>query len=137
MIVDQPGGNRSDEARFLHDCLQILQTGTTYVKPTSIAINVLSASSSLVRLIQLADVITSCTTAMVSGETPYSPVIFQHVKKLLFSNQGRIGGYGLKIHPDFRYINLYHWLLQDSEFPPESRPLPWADRPYYADPLIP
>jgi hypothetical protein len=24
---------------------------------------------------------------------------------------GRIGGFGIKIHPDFNYANLYHWLL--------------------------
>jgi hypothetical protein len=29
---------------------------------------------------------------------------------------GRIGGIGLKIHPDFKYANLYHWLVGNTHF---------------------
>jgi hypothetical protein len=27
---------------------------------------------------------------------------------------GRVGGFGLKLHPDYSFINLYHWLLGDN-----------------------
>jgi hypothetical protein len=52
---------------------------------------------------------------------------------------GRIGGLGLKIHPDFRYANLYHWLLGDSHFVryQSGYPLPFKSRPYAIDALVP
>lgn len=76
--------------------------------------NVLSTPSKLVRLLQLADLITSCTVSYVSGEARYAPETFVHVKPLLCTQWGHIGGIGLKIHPDFLYMNLYHWLLGDA-----------------------
>ena len=30
-----------------------------------------------------------------------------------FQDRQRIGGVGLKIHPDLRYANLYYWLVGD------------------------
>ncbi|HZK50776.1 MAG TPA: hypothetical protein VFD47_04340, partial [Actinomycetota bacterium] len=35
---------------------------------------------------------------------------------LLREDYGCKGGRGLKIHPDLRYGNLYHWLLGDEAF---------------------
>jgi hypothetical protein len=63
-----------------------------------------------VRLLQTADLITSFTLAMVSGEDRHSAPIFGLIKFLLMSEMGRIGGVGLKIHPDYVYANLYRWL---------------------------
>lgn len=138
VIVDRPGGNRRDEDNFLADCLETLQAGTKYVKPTRIAHNVLSAPSNLSRLLQAADLITSCTLAMVSGETQYAPPVFQMIKPLLDQSMGRIGGYGLKLHPDYRFANLYHWLLGDTHFWRwgTGAPLPLATRPYSIDPFV-
>ena len=49
---------------------------------------------------------------------------------------GRIGGVALKIHPDLRYSNLYHWLLVDSFLIRVSKnsgfPLPPSKYPYYS-----
>lgn len=50
----------------------------------------------------------------VAGEKKYSPRIFQSIKPLLETEEGVIGGFGVKLHPDFRYVNLYHWLLGDT-----------------------
>jgi hypothetical protein len=51
----------------------------------------------------------------VAGEAKFSPAIFEDgILPLLRTDSGCKGGRGLKIHPDFRYGNLYHWLLHDS-----------------------
>ncbi len=44
----------------------------------------------------------------------------------------RTGGIGLKIHPDFKYANLYHWLLGDRVWMkgPMGCKLPQAELPY-------
>jgi hypothetical protein len=123
------------------DCLETLQAGTNYVLPDRIAINVVSTPSKLVRLLQLADVVTSCTTAMVSGENNFAPLIFPEVRKLMVSSLGRVGGYGLKIHPDVRYRNLYHWLVGDTHFVRGwmggPMPMPLSSYPYSKGPFEP
>lgn len=136
VIVDRPGGGRADEDRFLANCLETLQSGTDYVKHDRIALNVLSTPSKLIRLLQVADVVTSCTTAAVSGEDRFSPPIFKAIKPLLYSDMRRIGGVGLKIHPDLVFVNLYHWLLGDSHFFKHTTgyPLPLQDHPYSSSP---
>lgn len=131
VLVDRPGGDRPAEDKFLAGCLDTLQSGTDYVKPERIAFLV-STPSKFVRLLQVADVITGSTLAFVSGEERFAPPVFQVVKALLRSDSGRIGGVGLKIHPDYKYANLYHWLLDDTWFVKAGVgvPLPLPDRPY-------
>lgn len=132
VIVDRPGGSRADEDDFLTGCLETLQSGTRYVRPDRIAVNVLSAPSRFVRLLQLADVVTGCTLAFVSGESRFAPPIFDSVRPMLPSDRNRCGGVGLKIHPDLVYANLYHWLLGDQHLVRGGGgyPLPMRDRPY-------
>ncbi len=132
IVVDRPGGGARQERVFLSQCLQIIQSGTGYVLPERIAINTLSTDSHFVRLLQAADLVASCVTAHVAGENTYSPPLFAAIHPLLTSDMGRIGGVGLKIHPDFRYVNLYHWLLGDSVFVRSMAgvPLPLKSRPY-------
>lgn len=118
IIADRPSGGASQDTKFLAGCLETLQRGTAYVKPDSVAINVLSTPSHLVRLLQVADLVTSCTTAHVAGRYRYSKPLFDDwIYPLLHRGEaGRVGGYGLKLHPDYRYLNLYHWLLGDPQF---------------------
>jgi hypothetical protein len=139
VIVSQPGGGRSVENKFLADCVATLKCGTDYVKPDRIALSVLSCPPRFIRLLQLADVVTSCTTAYVAGEKKFSPPIFNAVKPILATEMGRIGGVGLKIHPDYKYLNLYHWLVGDSHFIRfmEGWPFPLVDHPYSSDPYVP
>jgi len=139
LIIDRPSGDRGDENRFLSRCLDTIESGTEYVLPDRIAINAVSTRSELVRLLQLADVVTSCTTAMVAGESRFAPPVFTQVKELLVSHFGSIGGRGLKIHPDGRYANLYHWLCEDTHFTRDQVgwPMPLENRPYSTDPYIP
>ncbi len=139
VVVDRPGGGRRDEDAFLGGCLETLQSGTAYVKPDRIVCNVFSTPSKLDRLLQVADVVTSCTTAFVGGESCFSPPVFRAIKPILCSATDRIGGVGLKIHPDFRYANLYYWLLGDSHRIrwPTGQPLPIPGLPYFAGPSTP
>lgn len=116
VIVDRPGGGRREEDRFLLECLETLQAGTEYVKPERIALPVLSARSDLVRLAQLADLVTGCTLSCVAGEKQFAPPIFEAIRPLMLGDGMKTGGVGLKIHPDFVCANLYHWLLGDSHF---------------------
>lgn len=116
VIASQPSGDRRSEKKFLAECVNSLTTGTDYMQFVNIALNIICCPPQIIRLLQLADVITSCTTAMVSGETNYAPPIFEKIKPLLVQDNRRIGGIGLKIHPDIEYANLYHWLLGDSMF---------------------
>lgn len=116
VVVDRPGGGRGDEDTFLRGCLETIATGTDYVSFERIAINILSTPSKLVRCLQLADVITGCTTALVGGEDRFAPAVFEAVRPLLMKEGGRVGGVGLKIHPLLRYGNLYHWLAGDEYY---------------------
>ena len=136
VIVDRPGGGRREEDKFLLECLETLQVGTKYVKPQRIALPVLSARSDLVRLAQLADVVTGCTLSRVAGEKQYAPPVFDAIRPLLLRDGPKTGGIGLKIHPDFVYANLYHWLLGDSHHTKLGMgiPFPLAGRPYARDP---
>jgi hypothetical protein len=79
--------------------------GTRYVQFDRIAINLLCTQSRFVRLLQCADVVTSCVTAYVGGESLWSPRVFAAIKPLLHSSGGRIGGCGIKFH-DTRHRNL-------------------------------
>lgn len=139
VIVDRLTGGRSNEDSFLANCLEMLQSGTNYVKPEHIILNVLSTPSKLIRLLQLADLVTSCTTAFISGEDRHSPPIFDLIRPLFYQERGRVGGIGLKLHPDFRYANLYHWLLGDSHFVRGGGgvPLPLLNRPYASNATTP
>jgi hypothetical protein len=117
VVVDRPTGGRPEETRYLIRCLESIQAGTKFVQHDHIAMNVLTTASELVRMLQLADVVVSCSVAYVSGENRYSPAVFDHIRPLLGRGYlGTCGGSGFKIHPDFKYVNLYHWLLGDALF---------------------
>lgn len=139
IIVDRPSGDRAAEDKFLLSCLESLQAGTEYVGNKRFALNVLSTPSKLTRLLQLADLIVSCSLAAVGGEDQYSPPFFDKIREILCKESGRIGGVGLKIHPDFSYVNLYHWLLKDSYYLRRNikLPLPIDGFPYSLGALIP
>jgi Protein of unknown function (DUF3800) len=115
VVFDRPGGARADEENFLAACLDKIQSGSPFVRPARIALNALSTSSHFVRLLQAADFLTGCVTAYVAGEQRFSPQLMPAIQPLL-ANSARVGGIGIKIHPDFWYANLYHWLFGDTHF---------------------
>lgn len=131
VVIAKPGTGGS-EKKFLASCMDLLESGTNYVDLNRLALPVMTMPSRHVRILQLADVVASCTVARISGESNFSPRIFECLKPLFRSESGRIGGVGLKLHPDYKYANLYHWLLGDSHFVKggSGHPLPMKDRPY-------
>lgn len=136
VISDRPGGDRRDEDKFLTNCLETIESDTNYIQHDCIALNVLSANSKYIRLLQAADLVTSCTLAFIAGESTHAPTVFEKIKPLFDSDLGRIGGVGLKIHPDLKYANLYHWLLGDTHYMRSNTGFrfPLSDRPYSESP---
>lgn len=132
VVASQPSGNRRNENKFLANCLETLKTGTEYVEFETIPLGVLSCPPKYIRMLQLADVVTSCSVAFVSGESQYSPPIFSELIQLLATDGMRIGGIGLKLHPDNVYCNLYHWLLGDQTLwkGNSGMGLPFPNMPY-------
>jgi hypothetical protein len=130
VLADHPSGGRPAEAEFAAACLRTLRNGTRYVHPTRVAL-VVTEDSKNTRLLQLADLIVGSTLAYVAGETRRSAPLFEdHIRGLLRrSEEGQIGGVGLKLHPDRVYGNLYHWLLDDRAVA--------SGLPYVNDPLDP
>jgi hypothetical protein len=138
VIVAKPGGGHQENENFIANCLEVLEAGTQYLKFHNIALPVLTVNSRHIRLVQLADIVTSCTLARISGEKRYSPPIFDFIKPLFRKELDLIGGVGLKIHPDFRYANLYYWLLGDTHVRRYNVgiPLPLEGHLYFDDPGI-
>lgn len=136
VIVSQPSGDRAAENKLIADCVETLKYGTDYMKFERIPLSIFSASHKFIRLLQLADIVTSCTTAFVAGESNYSPPIFEVIKHMMSGDPQRKGGIGLKIHPDLQYANLYHWLLGDTHFRKGSMgfPMPLSNAPYSTNP---
>lgn len=139
IVADRPGGGRKAEDDFIADCADLLENGTAYVKPDRIAINVLTTDSKMVRALQAADVVAGCTLAYVSGEKTWSPPVFARLLPLFYKDSGRCGGVSAKLHPDFVYANLYHWLFADSTYWKRGMgtPMPVWGMPYETSADIP
>jgi hypothetical protein len=133
VIIDNPGGNHKNLSSMKGQCANVLSSGTAFSKLLSLSPNVEFATSHSTRLLQLADIVVSCTTARVSGEATYSPPVFQAIRPLFRKGfGGRTGGIGIKIHP-CKYVNLYHWLLGDTNTKIGTvwHLLPTPNRPYF------
>lgn len=140
LIADQPPGDRTDEKRWLGQALALTNHGTQYIAadPNRIVLPVLTARSDHLDLLQLADLATSATTALIAGSehaAPYRDLI----KSLLAKNWlDGMGGTGLKLFPDADYSphnlrNLFYWVFGEWGFSKVSafghKPLPhyeWA-----------
>jgi hypothetical protein len=116
MVADRPGGGKVQEDEFLAYFLQRVRDGTDYVPPDRLLLNVLTTPSEMIRHLQLADLVTGITTAIVAGLDKYAGPLFPLVQRLFITNRpGGIAGTGLKIAPDSTrgdsLVNLYHWVL--------------------------
>jgi hypothetical protein len=130
VIADRPGGSRKQENKFVGRCIETLREGTGFVKFERIGF-VITGDSRHARLLQLADLVTSCTASYVCGQPEHHTKLFlEKVLPLMRSDSSIYGGYGLKLHPDYTYANLYHWLLGDEYLGRVGKPLPAAGRPY-------
>jgi hypothetical protein len=139
VVVAKPSGGAKNEESFLARCLELIESGTEYQALDNLPVGVFTAHSRRIRLLQLADVITSCTVARIAGEHRHSEEVFALVKPLFRNSGDRVGGVGVKIHPDLVYGNLYHWLLGDSYIPRsgDRRALPDFSLPFAEHPNEP
>lgn len=136
IICDRPSGDRKAEKKFSKNCFNIILKGTEYLIPEYLLMNIIPADSCFIRLLQIADVVTSCTLALVAGEKKYAPQIFNSFKDLFHTGINNIAGAGLKIHPDSIYVNLYYWLLGNNSFCRSNNTgisLPNNNYPYYSN----
>lgn len=139
VIVARPSGGRPDEDKFLDGCVALVSQGTCYTKFTGLlATQILTTPYQNSRLLQIADLIVSITNAMIAGNTKYAGVTFPFVKDILHRDGDRINGVGVKIHPDFSYMNLYHWILGDKYIRrgKSGWSLPFENYPYANDEMM-
>lgn len=137
IVADRPGGGRRAENAFLRDVLATIQSGTEFVLPKQIPLNILTTPSSLVRHLQVTDLVIGITTAMVAGATDFAGPLFPILKEMFIKNAwGYIGGTGLKLFPD-ELSNLYHWILGEDTFCRVGMntgwTLPMREWPYFCD----
>ena len=132
VIVDRPPGDRARENEFLAGCVDAINDDANFSAANRFALPVISGQSRFVRLLQAADVVTSSSVAFIAGEDKHSPPVFERILPTLARHRGRVGGVGVKLHPDFRLANLYHWLLGDTHFVRGNSgvPLPLSGRPF-------
>jgi hypothetical protein len=142
MVADRPGGGQRQEDHFLAYFLKRVREGTEYVLPNRILLNVLTTPSAMVRHLQLADIVTGITSAMVAGFDTYAGPLFPYVKRMLITNRpGGTAGTGLKITPDSprpnSLVNLYRWVLEEKLLHKgggaRAYPLPVAEYPFSKD----
>lgn len=86
LIADQPPGDRTDEKRWLGQALALAENGTQYIAPdlNRIVLPVLTARSDHLDLLQLADLVTAATTALIAGSehaAPYRDLIMSLLAK--------------------------------------------------------
>lgn len=121
VIADRPGGNKKGDEEFLSAALAKIEDDTNYIQKACLALPVLSAPSHLNRHLQIADLVTGITAAMVAGKSQFAGPLFAPIHEMMVQNTlGYVGGTGLKVYPD-DLINLYHWVLGETEFSKASR----------------
>jgi len=116
IMAPAKSGNGAREEGFVGGCLETLLNEVSCVKSSGVTLSALSLPLRRKRLLQLAEMVVSCTTALVGGDEQCSERVFASVKGLLAREGGRVGRVGLSLHPYYMYANLYHWLVGDSHF---------------------
>lgn len=132
-IVAKPSGGKKDEKQLLEETKKLRKMGTDYSSFSKIGMNLITMPFDHSRLLQVADLVTSSVTALISGSERYSRPIFDALMPGLLKNAfGMVGGIGMKVHPDFVYENLYYWILREDLVVPDCYELPRKDRPFAA-----
>ena len=137
VVVSKPSGGAKDEKKFVSECVEHLIAGTAYVDFGRLALKPMIMPANHARLLQVADLVVSITNAHVSGGNHFAARHFPEILSMMpETSKGMKGGLGLKLHPSFRYRNLYHWLLSDEYFVEGSTgtALPDSEMPYPRNP---
>jgi len=100
IIADLPASGK-EEKTLLDDYYQFLETGTKYVKPSNIVMNLLTTESRFNPPVQLADLVVGVTTRMCTARRKYALQYWNIVKRNFHRNQnGEVMGCGLKVFPN-------------------------------------
>lgn len=121
IICDRPSGGPKQADEFLAAYVEHLASEFNHMLTGSFAMNMLTAPSHMVRHLQIADLIVSITTAMVSGNTKWAEPYFETIRGMMLTNSlGYVGGTGLKVYPE-QLTNLYHWVVREDAFTKAGR----------------
>ena len=116
VIADRPSGGPKEADQFMADFIDYLESPHNYMEKKTFGMQMLTAPSPMFRQLQVADLVVSITTAMVSGNTKYASEYFDIIKDMMLKNYlGYAGGTGLKVYPD-SLTSLYHWVLGETTF---------------------
>jgi len=135
ILADAPGGSSAQADEFITRNLGIIRNGTNAVANLDRLTFVQTARSHHSRGLQVADVFTSCLSAFVGGEEMWTLRVVDMIQPILRRQLGRVGGCGVKLHPDYKYANLYFWLFGDTHLWRFNcgNSLPLTSRPYHVD----
>jgi hypothetical protein len=127
VIADIPGGDRRDEKQWLAETLELTSYGTEYVQCDRIRMPILTGWSHHVPHLQVADIVTSMTTAALAGSS-YAQKFVPRLLKLAYVNKyGYLSGAGLKFFPPDSLGNLYHYVFnQQTAWENRRVDLPYA-----------
>jgi len=99
IISDFPGSQREDRD-LLRKYYELRKTGTGYVRPENIIMNVLTTESHLNPALQIADLVVGATTSMCSSRPTYAVPYWDNMKSSFYrGKQGWVMGCGLKVMP--------------------------------------
>lgn len=116
IIADRPSGGHKEADQFLTSFAEHLASTHNHMLEETVALNLLTAPSHMVRHLQVADLVVAITTAMFAGQTKWAASHFKRVRSMFITNRhGLIGGTGVKVYPD-KLINLYHWVLGEDNY---------------------
>ena len=117
MTADKPSGGRtSDDEKWLQSTLELTNYGTDYVHPEHIVLPIVTAPSHHLRQLQLADLITGATAAVVAGGNSYANDLAPLLLALAHKNRRSMaGGAGVKLYPN-QLRNLHHWAFGEDRF---------------------
>jgi len=115
VISDRPGGGVAEDKKFVGRQIELLLDGTRFVSFEHISF-FFTGESDHVRLLQAADLVASCCSARVAGESVHSPPVFDLLVPMMHRSWcDAVGGTSFKLYPDWMG-NLYHWLLDEQFF---------------------
>ena len=116
LIADRPGGGVRDEETWLAQTVDLTDLGTIYGKPDRIILPIVTAPSHHLPQLQLADLVTSATTAMVANENQFARPLVPALMKIVHRNyRGSAAGTGIKLYPD-DLLNLHHWAFGETTY---------------------
>jgi hypothetical protein len=111
IIADFPGSG-TEEKKLLSDYYQLLDSGTKYIKPSNLVMNLLTTESHLNPGLQIADLVIGILTSMCTSSNDYASKFWHIIKGNIHrSTDGIVIGCGIKIFPKEMAEGIYNRLF--------------------------